>query len=88
LKDSTGSVRVAAAYASVRHGNAEPAWPVFAAALAADQRAELRLEALNYLTNLPNRPASFRPLYEAAKKSESREENYVARAAEYLLTFF
>jgi len=34
---------------------------------------------------MPGRPASFRPLYEAAMKSESREENYVARAAEYLL---
>jgi arylsulfatase A-like enzyme len=86
LKDSSGSVRAAAAFASVRQGNADAAWPVLAAALAADQRAELRLEALNYLTNLPNRPASFRPLYEAATKSESREENYVARAAEYLLT--
>jgi N-sulfoglucosamine sulfohydrolase len=85
LKDTSGSVRAAAAYASLVHGNAEPAWSVLAASLAPEQRFELRLEALNYLTNLPNRPASFRPLYEAASKSSSQGENYVARAAEYLL---
>lgn len=104
LQDKVGSVRVAAASVVARHGDAAKAWPVFEAALAKDQRAELRLEALNYLTNLPNRPASFRALYEAAAKAdedapakgkkkagkaegtESRGENYVARAAEYLLT--
>jgi arylsulfatase A-like enzyme len=85
LRDPNGSVRAAAAFATARQGNAEAAWPVLAGTLAADQRWELRLETLNYLTNLSNRPASFRPLYEAAAKSESRGENYVARAAEYLL---
>lgn len=112
LKDSVGSVRCAAAFVVARHGDATKAWPVFEAALAKDQPAELRLEVLNYLTNLPNRPASFQPLYEALAKSdaepaakgkkkggegaakkggdggggESRGENYVARAAEYLVT--
>jgi N-sulfoglucosamine sulfohydrolase len=113
LQDSVGSVRVAAASVVAKQGDAAKAWPVFEAALAKNQSAELRLEALNYLTNLPNRPASLRPLYEAAAKAdeeprakgkkkaegtkkaegakkadagESRGENYVARAAEYLLT--
>ena len=58
---------------------------MLSAALAADQVPEVRLEALNYLTNLPHRPASFRPLVEAATQGESRGENYVARAAEFLL---
>ena len=40
---------------------------------------------LNYLTLLPNRPASFVPLFEAQLKSESQGENYAARAAEHLL---
>ncbi|MSU50252.1 MAG: sulfatase [Opitutus sp.] len=85
LKDSVGAVRIAAAYVTARHGKADVAWPILAAALAKDQGVELRLEALNYLTYLPDRPASFRPLFEAAAKSESRGENYVAQAAKYLL---
>jgi hypothetical protein len=88
LRDQNASVRLAAAFVTARHGKADTAWPVFEKGLAADQRAEARLEALNYLTNLPSRPASLRPLIEAAAKpgDESRGENYVARAAEYLLT--
>ena len=102
LRDPNASVRLAAAFVTAKLGNASTAWPVFSAALAADQRAEVRLEALNYLTNLPNRPASLRPLIEAiatadadapkkgkkkaAGADESRGENYAARAAEYLLT--
>ena len=85
LKDSSGSVRAAAAYATAFHGNSEAAWPVLAETLAPQQPVELRLETLNYLTNLPNRPASFRPLYEASLKAQTRGENYAARAAEYLL---
>jgi N-sulfoglucosamine sulfohydrolase len=85
LKDPSGSVRAAAAYATAFHGSPEAAWPVLTETLAPKQPAELRLETLNYLTNLPNRPASFRPLYEASLKAESRGENYAARAAEYLL---
>jgi len=86
LKDATGSVRLAAAYVTARHGHAEAAWPVLGAALAADQRFELRLEALNYLTNLPNRPASLRPAIEAAAKGTAGTgENYVAWAAKHLL---
>lgn len=86
LKDPTGSVRIAAAYVTARHGNADAAWPVLGAALAADQRFELRLEALNYLTNLPNRPASLRPVIEAAAKvTAGGGENYVAWAAKHLL---
>ncbi|MDO8545475.1 MAG: sulfatase [Opitutaceae bacterium] len=87
LQDPIGSVRIAAAFVTARNGDAKEAWPVFEAALGASQRDELRLEALNYLTNLPNRPASFRPLYEAALQSDAapRGQNYVAAAAEYLL---
>ena len=40
---------------------------------------------MNYLTYLPNRPASFQPLFKAAEKSESRGENYVALAAKHLI---
>lgn len=85
LKDPSGSVRAAAAYATAFHGNPEAAWLVLTETLDPRHPTELRLETLNYLTNLPNRPASFRPLYEASLKAESRGENYVARAAEYLL---
>jgi hypothetical protein len=106
LKDSVGSVRCAAAFVVARHGDATKAWPVFEAALAKGQPSELRLEVLNYLTNLPNRPPSFRPIYEALAKPDAEAapkgkkkgggggggdgggagENYVARAAEYLVT--
>ncbi len=88
LRDSVGSVRVAAASVVARHGNASAAWPIFEAALASNQSMELRLEVLNYLTNLPNRPATLRKLIEAAadRGGASRGENYVAAAAEYLLT--
>ncbi len=88
LKDSAGAVRAAAAFATARHGGGMAAWPVFAATLEKDQSAELRLEALNFLTLLPDRPAMLRPLYEANAKSEARNggENYAARAAEHLLS--
>ena len=87
LNDATGAVRNAAAFATARHGGGAQAWPVLAASLDKNQSADLRLEALNYLTLLPNRPASLRPLYEANAKSDARNggENYAARAAEYLL---
>ena len=79
-------IRLAAAFAVARHGGTEAAWPVFTAALDNNLSAEVRLEALNFLTLLPSRPATFRPLFEAAAKSTSRGgENYVARAAEHLL---
>jgi arylsulfatase A-like enzyme len=88
LKDPSGSVRVAAAFATARHGGQAAAWPVFAATLAPAHSTELQLEALNYLTLLPDRPATLRPLFEAAARSEARRggENYVARAAEHLLS--
>jgi N-sulfoglucosamine sulfohydrolase len=102
LRDPVGSVRLAAAFATARQGKSEAAWPIFTAALAPGHRSELRLEALNYLTNLSDRPASFRPIYESLAKGddaapakgkkkgkaaggEGPGENYVARAAEYLL---
>ncbi|MBL9190100.1 MAG: sulfatase [Opitutaceae bacterium] len=87
LKDAVGAVRAAAAFATARQGGGASAWPVLAADLAPDRSAELRLEALNFLTLLPDRPASFRPLYEANAKSDARAggENYAARAAEHLL---
>jgi arylsulfatase A-like enzyme len=87
LKDSVGAVRAAAAFATARHGGGTTAWPVLAAVIGKDQSAELRLEGLNFLTLLPDRPASLRPLYEANAKSEARNggENYAARAADYLL---
>jgi hypothetical protein len=85
LQDSVASVRLAAAFATARQGDGAAAWPVLAAGLAAAAPSEQRLEALNYLTNLPDRPDSLKPLYEAAAKGDSPGENYVARAAEYLL---
>ncbi|WP_414665095.1 sulfatase-like hydrolase/transferase [Horticoccus sp. 23ND18S-11] len=86
LADPTPSVRLAAAFAVARHGNGDKAWPVFSALLGDDQPAEVKLEALNYLTNLPARPASLRPLIEAVAKAPSKAgENYPARAADFLL---
>jgi N-sulfoglucosamine sulfohydrolase len=88
LKDANGSVRLAAAFVTARHGATDAAWPVLAAGLTLDNSPELRLEALNYITNLPNRPASLRPAIEAnAKPAEAMGgEDYASRAAEYLLT--
>lgn len=86
LQDPIGSVRLAAAYVTARHGRADAAWPVLGAALAADQGPELRLEALNYLTNLSHRPASLRPaIAAAAQVTAGSGENYVAAAAKHLL---
>ena len=87
LKDRSPAVRLAAASVLAQRGAAaaEACWPVFAGALEANQSPEVRLEALNFLTNLPNRPATFRPLFEAATKGGAAGENYVARAAEHLL---
>jgi arylsulfatase A-like enzyme len=85
LDDPCGSVRIAAAFVMARHGRAEGAWPVMAAALAPGQPAELRLEALNYLTNLPNRPASLRPAIELNAKAKASGEDYAAQAAKHLL---
>lgn len=91
LRDANGTVRIAAAFVLARHGKPDVAGPVFSAALAAEQPAELRLEALNFLLNLPaaDRPADLRPLVEAAAKGAGPPrsgENYVARAAAHLLT--
>ena len=85
LRDGTPSVRIAAAFVTARHGGGDAAWPVLADALATSQRTELRLEALNFLTLLPNRPASLNPLIDAAGKGASKGENYVAGAAQFLL---
>ena len=86
LRDPNTSVRLAAAFASARRGMSEPAWPVFSAALSPDHSPQARLEALNYITNLPAPPASFRPSLEAATHGDSRVDDYVIRAAKYLLT--
>jgi HEAT repeat protein len=85
LSDSTASVRLAAAFATARQGAGDSAWPILAAGLGAKTTADIRLEALNYLTLLPARPDSFKPLYESAAKDSGTGENYVARAADYLL---
>ena len=99
LQDPVASVRIAAAAAIARHGDATKAWPVFAEALTGQHRSEVRLEALNFLTYLPQRPTSLRPLIEALTRDdaprakgknkgaggESRGENYVASAAKYLV---
>lgn len=87
LRDGNVNVRLAAAFATARHGAPDTAWPILAAGLATSERPETRLEALNYLTNLPNRPASLNAQIEAATKGgdAGAGENYVARAAEYLL---
>lgn len=85
LQDSSASVRLAAAFALARQGDGASAWPALAAGLDAKNSAEIRLEALNYLTLLPGRPDSLKPLYQAAAQGTSAGENYVARAADYLL---
>ncbi len=85
LRDSTASVRLAAAFATARHGAGDAAWPVLAAGLEAKATADIRLESLNYLTLLPARPDSFKALYESTAKDSGTGENYVARAADYLL---
>lgn len=85
LHDDSPSVRLAAAYAMAHHGEGTAAWPVLAAALDAGQDANIRLESLNYLTRLPDRPVSLNPLIEATIGPPAPGENYVARAAEYLL---
>jgi N-sulfoglucosamine sulfohydrolase len=69
LTDANGSVRIAAASVVALHGDANNAWPIFEAALVASESAELRVEALNFLQNLSNRPASFRLSYETAIRS-------------------
>ena len=70
LADPVPSVRLAAASVIARNGDAAKAWPVLEEALTGKHRMEVRLEALNYLTNLPNRPASFRPLIQAIPSPE------------------
>jgi len=85
LHDDIPSVRLAAAYAMAHHGEGTAAWPVLATALDVSEDANIRLESLNYLARLPDRPASLNPLIEAAVDPPSAGENYVARAAEYLL---
>jgi arylsulfatase A-like enzyme len=85
LQDPVGSVRLAAAFVVARHGNATAAWPVLEAGLSLSHPGEVRLEALNYLTNLSNRPASLRPAIQASAKKDPAPDDYAARAAAYLL---
>jgi len=68
LSDPHVSVRAAAAYVIARHGDATTAWPVFEKALMPSESDELRLEAINFLDNLSNRPASFRWSWNLIKK--------------------
>jgi N-sulfoglucosamine sulfohydrolase len=86
LADPDVSVRLAAAFGVARGDKPDAAWPVFAAALAADESPEVRLESLNHLTNLSHRPGFLRPALEAAAKSTAPADNYCARAAAFLLT--
>ncbi len=90
LRDPTPIVRLVAAASVARNSDsakAAAAWPVFAAALAPEQAPEVKLEALSFLTMMPSRPASLRPLIEAVAKpaAAGSGENYAARAAEHLL---
>ncbi|PAW67210.1 MAG: hypothetical protein B9S34_06085 [Opitutia bacterium Tous-C1TDCM] len=90
LRDPVPIVRLVAAAAlagSTDAAKAAAAWPIFAAALEPTLPAEVKLEALSFLTALPARPASLRPLIEAAAKpaANASGENYAARAAEHLL---
>lgn len=87
LHDANVSVRLAAAFAAGKRGQATTAQEIFAQVLSAPGSSrETKLEALNYMTNLPKPAASFRPLLEAASKSDRQEDDYVIRAAQYLLT--
>ena len=86
LRDANASVRVAAAFVTARHGAGAAAWPVLEAALGTANRVEVRLEALNVLTLLPERPASLDPAIAAAAKGDGKGgENYAANAANHLL---
>lgn len=86
LVDPVPSVRVAAAFVSARHGAGNAAWPIFAAALGAGSRMEVRLEALNFLTLLPDWPKSLDSAIAASAQVDTRGgENYVSNAAQFLV---
>lgn len=86
LSDSEPMVRLGAAHAMLRRGDSAAAWQVIAGCLVAENSGELRLAALNVVTQLGAWPESLRPLIAAPGSGLGRDgENYVARAAEYLL---
>lgn len=85
LADPDPSVRLAAAFATLRRGAPDSAWPVFASALTEDSQMEVRLEALDYLAYSPPWPESLRPALIAASKEKAAERNYLVLAAESLL---
>lgn len=86
LVDPEPMVRLAAAQALLRQGDSAPAWKIIADCLAPDNPGELRLAALNVITHLGRWPASLVAIIAAPGNGMGRAgENYVARAAEYLL---
>jgi arylsulfatase A-like enzyme len=85
LTDNTPNVRLAAAFVLARHGAGEKAWPVISAALGKGSRMEVRLEALNFVTLLADRPAQLNAaIIASAQVDAGGGENYVANAAEFL----
>ncbi|MSU64761.1 MAG: sulfatase [Opitutus sp.] len=86
LADPEPLVRLGAAQALLRGGESATAWKAIADCVAPDQRAELRLAAMNVITLQGKWPESLRPLLTASGATKTASgENYVARAAEFLL---
>ncbi len=86
LVDSDPMVRLAAAQALLRSGDSAPAWKIIADCLAPENPSELRLTALNVITLQDRWPASLDAIIAVPGSGMGRDgENYVARAAEYLL---
>lgn len=85
LGDSEPIVRVAAAQTLLRRGKTAPAWKAIEACLAPEHVPELRLAAMNVMTLQGGWPESLRPLLAAKGGTKRSGENYVERAASYLL---
>lgn len=86
LADPEPVVRLGAAQALLRGAESAAVWKVIADCLAPGQLAELRLTAMNVITLQQKWPESLRPLIAAPSAAKNASgENYVARAAEFLL---
>ena len=85
LADPELSVRLAAATAILHHGDSMAAWKSVAVCLAPPQPGEVRLAALNFITQRSGWPEWLRPLIAASGNGLGRNgENYVWEASNYL----
>jgi hypothetical protein len=85
LQDPDASVRVVAATAEARGGNAAAAEAVLAAALDKSQPEGVRLAALNSVSLLPAVPAAIRPVLLKLADTEDKTD-YLARVSGTLLS--